>query len=90
MQLNTAFTATITTSTLIAVGVPLASNHTWTFTTGYPRALPVNLGSPINYMILAKTGISSVPASVVTGSIAVSPEAATAITGFNLADPPTV
>ncbi len=87
---STLFTATITTSALSAAGVPLASNHTWTFTTGYPRALPVNLGSSINYVILAKTGISSVPASVVTGNIAVSPEAATAITGFNLAAPPTV
>ncbi|MDP2272734.1 MAG: ice-binding family protein [Archangium sp.] len=87
---STIFTATVTTSALSAAGVPLSSNHTWTFTTGYPRALPVNLGSSINYVILAKTGISSVPASVVTGNIAVSPAAATSITGFNLAAPPTV
>ncbi len=85
----TLFTATVTTSATSAAGVPLASNHTWTFTTGYPRALPVNLGSSINYVILAKTGISSVPASVVTGNIAVSPSAASSITGFALAAPPT-
>jgi hypothetical protein len=44
----------------------------------------VDLGSAINYAILAQTGISSVPASDITGSIAVSPYAATAITGFGL------
>ena len=87
---STLFTATVTTSALSAAGVPLSSNHTWTFTTGYPRALPVNLGSSINYVILAKTGITSVPASVVTGNIAVSPAAASSITGFSLAAPPTV
>jgi hypothetical protein len=44
----------------------------------------VNLGSPYNYVILAKSGISSAPASVITGNIAVSPIAATTITGFDL------
>jgi hypothetical protein len=45
----------------------------------------VNLGAAGNYAILAKTGISTVPASVITGDIAVSPIAGAAITGFNLA-----
>lgn len=44
----------------------------------------VNLGMAGNYSILAKTGISSVPNSVVTGNIGVSPVAATFITGFSL------
>lgn len=44
----------------------------------------VNLGTASNYVILAKTGISSVPNSAVTGNIGVSPIAATAITGFSL------
>jgi hypothetical protein len=44
----------------------------------------VNLRSAGNYAILAKTGISTVPASAITGDIAVSPIAATAITGFDL------
>ncbi len=35
-------------------------------------------------MILAKSGISTVPGSVVTGDIGVSPATATAITGFSL------
>jgi hypothetical protein len=45
---------------------------------------PVFLGDAGNYAILAKSGISTVPTSAITGNIAVSPIAATAITGFGL------
>ncbi len=45
---------------------------------------PVNLGTAGNYVILAKTGISTVPPSDVTGNIGVSPIDSTAITGFSL------
>jgi hypothetical protein len=44
----------------------------------------VDLGTAGDYAILAKTGISTVPYSVITGDIAVSPIAAGAITGFSL------
>lgn len=47
---------------------------------------PVNLGTAGNYAILAKTGISSVPNSVVTGNIGVSPIGSTSITGFSLTE----
>lgn len=46
---------------------------------------PVNLGTAGNYAILAQTGISTVPNSVIIGDIAVSPISAAAITGFTLA-----
>jgi hypothetical protein len=46
--------------------------------------LPVNLGTANNFVILAKSGISTVPTSAVTGNIGVSPVTATAITGFGL------
>jgi hypothetical protein len=45
----------------------------------------VDLGTAKNYAILAKSGISTVPTSAITGNIAVSPIASTAITGFSLA-----
>ncbi len=45
---------------------------------------PVNLGMAGNFVILAKTGISTVPASAITGNIGVSPAAPTYITGFSL------
>jgi hypothetical protein len=44
----------------------------------------VNLRTASNYVILAKTGITNVPTSAITGNIAVSPIAAAAITGFAL------
>jgi hypothetical protein len=43
----------------------------------------VDLLSAGNYVILAKAGISTVPDSVITGDIAVSPIDATAMTGFD-------
>jgi hypothetical protein len=44
----------------------------------------VNLGDAGKFVILAMSGISTVPASVITGDIAVSPIDSTAITGFGL------
>jgi hypothetical protein len=44
----------------------------------------VNLGTAKNYAILAESGISTVPASAITGNLGVSPVAATYITGFSL------
>jgi hypothetical protein len=45
---------------------------------------PVDLGAAAGYVVLAKTGVSTVSPSVVTGDIGVSPAAATYITGFSL------
>ncbi|KAJ6568827.1 antifreeze protein [Mycena capillaripes] len=44
----------------------------------------VNLRTAANYAILSKTGVSTVPPSVITGSVGVSPIAATGLTGFSL------
>src|SRR5580693_8781568 len=44
----------------------------------------VNLGTAGNFVILAKSGISTVPTSAVTGDIGVSPIDSTGITGFSL------
>jgi len=45
---------------------------------------PVTLGMASNFVILAKSGISTVPTSAITGNIGVSPIDSTAITGFSL------
>ena len=45
---------------------------------------PVLLGAAGNYVVLAKTEVSTVPASAVTGDIGLSPAAASFITGFSL------
>jgi hypothetical protein len=47
---------------------------------------PVDLGSAADFVILAKSAISTVPTSAITGSIGVSPAAATYITGFSLVE----
>lgn len=82
---NGAFNASVAATATSALGVPLASTHEWNFATTNTLApgLPVNLRTAGDFVILAKTGISSVPNSVITGDIGVSPEAHTAITGFD-------
>jgi hypothetical protein len=47
-------------------------------------ALPVDLGMAGGFVILAESGISTVPPSAVTGNLGVSPAAASYITGFSL------
>jgi len=50
---------------------------------------PVELGTAGNYVLLAKTGISNVPQSAITGDLGLSPAAATYLTGFTLIADPT-
>ena len=83
---DSSYTATITTGAESSFGIALASNHAWSFTTGnsVDPGLGVNLATAANFVILAKSGISTVPTSAVTGDIGVSPVAASFITGFGL------
>ncbi len=48
------------------------------------NSTPPDLGEAGAFVILAKSGISTVPTSAVTGDLGVSPAAATYITGFSL------
>lgn len=52
---------------------------------GVDGASPVPLGAAEGFVILAKTGISTVPLSAITGDVGVSPAAASYLTGFDLA-----
>ena len=84
---STAFTAELSTDVMDLVGTRLARAFSWSFTTGTTEAkgpAPVGLGLAGNYAVLAKTAISTVPASAVTGDIGISPAAASFITGFSL------
>ena len=84
---GTLFTATLSTGVKDLAGNALAAIFTWTFTTGTTAAIGpalVGLGTAGNYVALAKTGISSVPTSAVTGDIGLGPAAASFITGFSL------
>jgi len=83
---NTTYTATVTTAARSAADVALASDRVWTFETGDGLAATpvVNLGTAGNFVVLAQSAISTVPASVITGDVGISPAAATFITGFSL------
>ena len=86
LAFSTTYTASMSTGAKSATGRNLAAARTWSFTTAAAAAmtLPVNLRTAGNYVILAKTAISTVPASAVTGDLGLSPAAATFVTGFSL------
>jgi hypothetical protein len=83
---GTAYTATITTGARDLAGNVLARNYIWSFTTAAVATgpLPVNLGTAGNFVILAKTGVSTTGTTAVVGDIGVSPVPASYITGFSL------
>ena len=81
------FTATIATGAKDLAGHALAAPYSWSFATGTTTSLgpaAVGLGTAGNHLILAKTAISSVPSSGLTGNIGLSPAAASFVTGFSL------
>ncbi|MDP2791005.1 MAG: ice-binding family protein [Rectinemataceae bacterium] len=85
---NTLYTATVTVTAADLAGNALAAEKVWTFTTGGTSATGpavVNLGTARDFVILAKAGIDTIPTSVITGDIGVSPISSLAITGFSLA-----
>lgn len=49
----------------------------------------VSLGTAANYAILAKSAVSTVPSSVVTGNVGISPASRTFLTGWSLISEPT-
>ena len=83
---STVFTATLTTGVADLASNAMANNYTWDFTTGTTVAAgpgPVHLGTAINYAILAKTAVSTVPGSAVTGHVGLSPAARGYLTGWS-------
>ena len=87
---STLYTATVSMGAKDLQGDSLNAMKSWTFTTAATAATGpaiVNLGTAGNYVILAKSGISTTGVTSVLGNIAVSPAAATFITGFGLTTP---
>ncbi len=79
---NTGYTATISTAAMNAGGTAMPNPISWSFTTGAGAAIgqaPVNLLSAGNFAILAKTAITDVPASAITGNIGLSPTTGSSI-----------
>ena len=85
LALGTTYTATVTTGAKDLAQNALAAPHSWSFTTAAVAPVgpaPVNLGTAGRYVILAKSAITNVPTSAVTGDLGLSPAAASYITGF--------
>ena len=78
--------APVATALLLLATIPACLDGDEPAATATARSgvAPVDLGTAGDYVILAKTGVSTVPTSAITGDIGVSPIAATAITGFSL------
>ena len=81
------YTATVTDYAKNTGGTSLGCSYRWSFKTGASATTghaPVNHGTAGNFVILAKTGISTIGTTQITGDIGLSPAAATFITGFGL------
>jgi methionine-rich copper-binding protein CopC len=85
LDADTTYTATVTTAATDVAGNAIEADKVWTFTTASAGAgpAPVRLGTAGNFAVLSKAGISTVPASAITGNIGVSPAAETYLTGFS-------
>jgi len=83
---GTSYTATMTTGAKSLNGNSLAANSVWSFTTGGNTSVlaVVNLGASANYVILAKTEITNISTSAITGDLGLSPAATSYITGLAL------
>lgn len=89
---STQYTATVTTGAQDKSGAGLTSAVTWNFTTVPSSASgpsAVNLGTSGNYVILAKSAVSTTGVTAIVGDVAVSPAAASFLTGFALTTPTT-
>ena len=88
LSANLAYTATITTGAKDESGNALAANSEFTFTTGGTSEMGgVALGDAGDYVILAKSAITNVPTSAITGDVGLSPAATSYIDdGFALVD----
>jgi hypothetical protein len=86
VQTSTATANDFTTSP-VAYVVTAADGSTATYNVTVTLGLgpaPVLLGTAGNFVILAKTAVSTVPSSAITGDVGVSPAATTFLTGFSL------
>jgi hypothetical protein len=81
---GTTYTATLTNDAKNIAGTSLAENKEIGFTSGGTTLSldAVDLGTSANYVILAKTGISNISTSIITGDLGLSPAATTYVTGL--------
>ena len=80
------YTVTITTGAKSVSGFTLVNSYVWSFTaeTTVLASGAVDLGAAANYVILAKTAITNISTSAITGNLGLSPAAASYITGLSI------
>lgn len=86
LNISTDYNATIIAGIRDLAGNTMLAAKAWTFQTGTTIAAgpnPVNLGTAINYAVLAKTAVTTVPASSVTGNVGLSPAARVGLIGWS-------
>ncbi|MGE0073754.1 MAG: ice-binding family protein [Sphaerochaetaceae bacterium] len=88
LENSTEYLATLTTGVKDLAGTPMTEEKEWDFitvSTGINPS-PVNLGTAADFVMLAKTAISTIPNSMITGDVGLSPSAETYLTGFSQTD----
>jgi hypothetical protein len=83
---NATITARITTLAKDLADNSLVTDYVWSFQTGATASTgpaPVLLGNAANYVILAKSGVSTTGTTAITGDIGLSPADQTFLTGFS-------
>lgn len=85
LSADTDYTATLTAGVKDSTtpGNALVAED-WSFKTGNRFLLPVDLGTAGDFVILAKSAISTTGKTAITGDLGVSPAATSYITGFSL------
>lgn len=85
LEADTLYTATLATGIEDAAGNALSNAFAWTFTTDLVAAVgePVFLGTAGDFVILAKTAISTTGTTAIVGDVGLSPAAQSYITGFS-------
>ncbi len=86
LEAQTIYTVTVTTDVKDLAGNALATSVVWTFTTGANAAMgpsPVALGTSGDYVILAKSAISTTGTTTIVGNLGLSPAAQSFMTGFS-------
>ncbi|MEX2640880.1 MAG: ice-binding family protein, partial [Balneolales bacterium] len=88
LQAETSYTIGVTTGARGLSGNDLESFDGSVFTTGgnAEGLEAVNTGSAGDYVILAKTAVTNVPTSAITGDMGLSPEATSSYSGFDQTD----
>lgn len=86
LTLNVMYTAAITIAATDLAGNPLAAVKTWDFIVGPANPTVVNLGTTIDFAIVAHNTITTTGTTVINGNLALSPAAASFLSTFSPTD----